>query len=538
MNNLKELKKYILSNINPSWSNLEKIRYVYIISGKYLQKHTEFFLTLDNKLIEGKLSPKRLDKVYLGRLKTDEWNKMVCKSGAEFIKDVLSSIGINSTLVETVRYTKISGMKNHLHHYFLCVNTGDFNIFLTPAADYSLIQNGFCTLRFGSEISYMVDGEKFYKSNFEIPHKVLSRKDMKKLDDIIGFTTKTIKETKNGDVVETYYLEDIIKKNKSHYDNFLAMQTTFYNKIIPLNDDNKTIKFLSDKKNNWNDIIDLICKEVGNKIAEITNSPYKYNEYVSRHKINKWISYIDSMYNKSDYNIKDFYYSNPNLIFNKARSLCQTIINFCGQNSSELEKDDYIKFRTIFLKQLTDLSKHFIDYKYVLEPKDKNNYVSNAYINHKFSNFFPFIVSANSGFKKDIRSEGFSEQNEFIKRTIELMFADLNKKNLLQSEDDEFKLNPIFKRVNMYTYKNKDNNKYGIYFSISDSNREWYTSSYWYKYNLAENTFEKTSLTKIAIESSKIGKYEIISNRLKSVLNRIDDIEEAGNTGHLKLVIK
>ena len=53
MKNLKELKKYIISTINPNWTNLEKIRYVYIISGKYLQKHTEFFLTLDNKLIEG-----------------------------------------------------------------------------------------------------------------------------------------------------------------------------------------------------------------------------------------------------------------------------------------------------------------------------------------------------------------------------------------------------------------------------------------------------------------------------------------------------
>ena len=537
MRNLKELKKHILSTINPNWTNLEKIRYVYIISGKYLQKHTEFFLTLDNKLEEGKLSSKRLDKVYMGRLKTDEWNKMVCKTGAEFIKDVLSSLGINSTLVETVRYTKVSGMKNHLHHFFLCVNTGDFNIFLTPAADYSLIQNGFCTLRFGSEISFLVDGERFYKSNYEIPHKTLTRKDMKKLDDVIGFTTKIVKNTRNGEVIQTYYIDDIIKNNKNYYDDYLAMQTPFYNSIIPLNNDNSGIKYLSDKKNNWNDIINIICMEVGYKISEITSIQYNYNDYVSRNDINKWIEYMNNMFDKSEYNTKELYYSNPNLIFNKARSLCNTIINFCGKDLSELEKEEYILYRNMFVKQLTDLSKHFIDSKYVIEPKDKNNYVSNACINHKFSNFFPYILNANSGYKDDISSEGFSEQNEFVKRTIELMFEDLNRKNLLKVDDEDFKLNPIFKRVNTYTYKNKDN-KYGIYFSISDSNIEGYTSSYWYKYNLAENTFERTSLSKIAIESSKIGKYEIISNRLKNVLNRIDDIEEAGNTGHLRLVIK
>ena len=158
MKNIKELKKHILSNINPNWSTLEKVRFVYVESGKYLQKHTEFFLTVDDKLTETKLNPKKLDRIYMGRLNSDEWNKMLCKTGAEFIKDVLNILGIESQLVETVKYTKIKGMKHHLHHYFLCVNVGGYNIFLTPAADYANIQIGFGTLRFGSEISYLVDG--------------------------------------------------------------------------------------------------------------------------------------------------------------------------------------------------------------------------------------------------------------------------------------------------------------------------------------------------------------------------------------------
>ena len=64
MINLKELKKHIILNIDPEWTTLEKVRYVYIESGKYLQKHTEFFLTVDGKLSVSKLSPRKLDKIY------------------------------------------------------------------------------------------------------------------------------------------------------------------------------------------------------------------------------------------------------------------------------------------------------------------------------------------------------------------------------------------------------------------------------------------------------------------------------------------
>ena len=119
MQNLNQLKKHILSLIDDSWSDLEKTRFVYLEAGKYLEKHTEFYLTLDDKLTYSKLVPKKLDKVYLGRLRKEEWNKMICKTGAEFIKDVLEELKIKSFLVETVEYIKVKGMKNHLHHFSL-----------------------------------------------------------------------------------------------------------------------------------------------------------------------------------------------------------------------------------------------------------------------------------------------------------------------------------------------------------------------------------------------------------------------------------
>ena len=521
MINLKELKKHIISNINPEWSELEKARYVYVESGKYLQRHTEFFLTLDDKLTETALTPKKMDKVYMGRLNKDEWNKMLCKTGAEFIKDVLSDIGISSTLVETVKYTKIKGMKNHLHHYFLCAKVDGNNIFMTPAADYSNIQNGFCTLRFGSEISYMLDGEPFYKGIGEIPHITLSRKEIKELDDKLGFTIKSVKETKNGDVIETNYLDEIIKKSKSAYDDFLASNTDFYLMIMPDNDEDKPILRITERKNNWNDIIDYICNNVGKKIDEITGNDYEFYDYINRMNFNNWCDYVSKMFNPKDYDIKDVYYSNPNLIFNKCKNLCRLIIDFCNKNTED--EKEVRRFRFLFNKDLIDLSKHFVKSKYVIEPKDKDKYVSNTYINHKFSTFFPYVVSANSGVETKLSQEGFSEQIEYIKRCTELLFDDLSKKNILINPNEEFSLHPIFKRVNIYSIRKRNNNGYGFYVAITDSESTNNVSSYWYKFDLAENTFEKTSPSKIAIESSKNGKYEVLSNRLKSVLENIEN---------------
>ena len=90
-------------------------------------------------------------------------------------------------------------------------------------------------------------------------------------------------------------------------------------------------------------------------------------------------------------------------------------------------------------------------------------------------------------------------------------------------------IHPIFKRMNLYTYRNKENGNYGVYIGISDSNEEDGNPIFWYKYNLVNNILERTSLINITAESSKSGKYEIISNRLKNVINNIRDIEEAGN---------
>ena len=120
---------------------------------------------------------------------------------------------------------------------------------------------------------------------------------------------------------------------------------------------------------------------------------------------------------------------------------------------------------------------------------------------------------------------GFSEISEIIKRNIEFMFQELNSKNILKELDPSFKYSPIFKRINIYSIKRRNEEGYGMYFSITDSDTKGTRSSYWYKYDMKDNTFEKTSLTMIVIESGVKGKYEILSNRLK---NELIELEEDG----------
>ena len=39
-----------LNGVDPMWSTLDKIRYVYLTIGSMIQKDTDFFFSVDNKL--------------------------------------------------------------------------------------------------------------------------------------------------------------------------------------------------------------------------------------------------------------------------------------------------------------------------------------------------------------------------------------------------------------------------------------------------------------------------------------------------------
>ena len=134
-------------------------------------------------------------------------------------------------------------------------------------------------------------------------------------------------------------------------------------------------------------------------------------------------------------------------------------------------------------------------------------------------------MNANCGLKEELNYCGYSDQSEIVKRTIEYMFQDLNLKNLVKEEDKSFKLSPIFKRINLFSVKNKHKDEYSMFIAITDSEEDNNSASYWYKYDLVDNTFERTTFIKLLKECSKNGKYEVVSNRLKSLF---EDLENTG----------
>lgn len=526
------LKDYILDTVDDSWTDLEKIRYAYIVAGLNLRKHTEFYLTLENKTEERRISYKKIDKIYENKKSLSEWDKMICKSAALFLKDVYQEMGIPSYLVETNDTIKRKGLRNEIHHYFLCVNDGENNYFLTPAADYAYIQNGMATKHFGTDIDYMVPGrggklEKVYNTAEEIPHKVLTDIELKRIDSKIDYTTKF---SKHENEVKDKYVDEIIKDYKDMYLELLEMNTDFYNKIFPIDESKKIINsFIEATEKDWYKIINVICYYVGNRIAEITGKKYNFNQTIlSKEDLNAWYNEVQTLFNPKDYNIKDVIYRNPALLFNKTKGLCDSILNYHKKEVKiETIKKETISYRYSFNRKVKEIAKHFIDDKFLIEPNKKDEYVSNLYLNHKFSTYFPYLFNANQG-KTNFNKLSFSEQIEIVKHIIQLMFSDIPEKNLFKSSDVVTRVKPIFKRINIFSVRQRKTDNYGCYFAITDSNSDTNNSSYWYRFDFKENKFTKTSLSNIALESSKNGEYEILSSRLKGA------IEELENKGYKK----
>lgn len=63
---LNELIEQITSSVEPSWDTLKKIRYVYIELGKYLEKNTDFFMTVMHKVHNDyELKPEVIENIYI-----------------------------------------------------------------------------------------------------------------------------------------------------------------------------------------------------------------------------------------------------------------------------------------------------------------------------------------------------------------------------------------------------------------------------------------------------------------------------------------
>ena len=62
--NINEIISNIVNSVNKNWPKLYQIRYAYVELGKYLQKNTDFFFSVDKKLGQNNLTYDEIAAIY------------------------------------------------------------------------------------------------------------------------------------------------------------------------------------------------------------------------------------------------------------------------------------------------------------------------------------------------------------------------------------------------------------------------------------------------------------------------------------------
>ena len=89
-----EIERIIYST-NNFWSDLEKARYVYTEVGKIVEKNTEFFLTQAQKLQSNALSKEEMERIHEvseNMFESEDWWRIICKSGAALLKIIFDRL--------------------------------------------------------------------------------------------------------------------------------------------------------------------------------------------------------------------------------------------------------------------------------------------------------------------------------------------------------------------------------------------------------------------------------------------------------------
>ncbi len=122
IDSIDKLIEHVVETTDRSLPKLYQIRYVYLETGKYLQKNTDFFFSLKNKLGEDNYSNEMLKKLYNDDKTTDidGWNKVVCRGTAIVLKRIFDELGIESKIVKTTATQENSlNLDFDIHHYFV-----------------------------------------------------------------------------------------------------------------------------------------------------------------------------------------------------------------------------------------------------------------------------------------------------------------------------------------------------------------------------------------------------------------------------------
>lgn len=564
--NINEIINNIVLGVKSEWSNLTKIRYAYVELGKYLQKDTDFFFSVDKKLGENNLSYEEIAAIYNDDVVLS--TSVICKSASVLLKTILDRLGIKSRLVKSINNViDYSDGNNELliNHWMLAVNDGENEYFCTLSSDLPYIQMGMETKHFGVNIPYMKelnDGTtiQVYEGE-EIKHSVLGQEELKNIDIEINYIKDYYRYNESNQPSKEWnlhysnasfnMLKDAVRGNKLFYELEVG-KTDFLNHLMNFEGENgRMISFydtpissLTDE--DWNKWIKVVCGEVQNKICDILG----YDIYpIPTLESNSWNyeSWLlslsskieDEIYRQFDlYNdeIKEISIQVDNFKYNKwSKKLKQKLdINGIYDHENIIFILDKLNALVNCIKSkgkngsmnslLQSLSYHFINpYNLYENNIDEEGKLSSYYIANKFDEMFERVFSCNETIT-NFNMMSYSEQVVIIKEVLALMFPEINVENSKMVDGYDERFSPVLNRIQIYPVKSKIDGEYSIIFSVIGDDMD---EDFYFFYDLKNNTFNVCNILEINND------YIFVSNRMKSKLG-VEDLEDVEETNKKK----
>ena len=516
---LDTLIEQITSSVEPSWDALKKIRYVYIELGKYLEKNTDFFMTVMHKVKkEHELKPEEVERIYNDNLEDGsrkDWNRVICRSAAILLSKCLDKLNIENKIIYTTSFDKFETSDDdtfEIRHVFVNAKLGEKrSIFLTLAADLPYIQNNLETQMFGNLIRYKKIDEngnmkQLYEGDEVTDVVEVSKDELLKIDSDLGYTYVLDEDNNHSYVYGNYFIDKIkqgLSGNKLYLD-LLAKETDFYNTVYG----NVSFKADLNNINEFRKIIYNSCLYISNYI-KIFYMVYDYENF----NYNEW--YSETMNNlnvlKQRGEDVDYFY---NII-----KVNDSLVNIIGDIATSvldgsINEENLVKNRNKLNKKLLYLSRLFVNPEY-LPSYDDNGLINQNYIAKKLDTMFKYIFSCNEE-RIDFNELSYNEQIAIIRLIIPVIFNDINDSNCYRQDRSKC-MSCIYNIIRSYTYRMLNDGSYELVFEISNNEEPIY-----YTYNLTSNKFKKITQTKFYFTAIN---NIICSKDLKDKLNIEKDVE-------------
>ena len=517
---LNELIEQITSSVEPSWDTLKKIRYVYIELGKYLEKNTDFFMTVMHKVHNDyELKPEVIENIYNDDLDDGErrdWNKVISRSASILLSKCLNKLNIDNKIIYSSGTTSLDEMDDEsfeIRHVFVNAKIDDDkSIFLTLAADIPYIQNNFRTNSFGSLIRYKhVDEQGNEHQVYEGPEVTdlveVSKDELFRIDKELGYTYIVEDNEEPKYVYGNYFFDSIKQKlggNKLYLD-LLAQDTDFYQNVLGSHAFKANIKNVIKLKN----ITKRSCEYIS-RFFNFNFSPYD----TERFDYKKWHNDITEFAKNREFDVVGNDYGDRT--FENILRVNDSFVNIVADLATSIldntiTEGSLIQYKNRFNKKLLFLSRFFVDNEY-LPHYDENGVVNQNYISKKLQTIFKYAFSCNDEVT-DFNRLSYNEQIAIIRLFIPIIFGDISEKNTYEKGSNP----PIFNVIRTYTYRMKSDGSYELVFEIDNHDVKDY-----YTYNLSSNKFKRITQTKFYFTAVN---NIICSKDLKDKLNIEKDVE-------------